>query len=229
MNRMLPYIRVVITLLVVMVIIMTSIRLLLTPLFLEVEYRLPGFPSDQYGFNLEDRLKWSKISVDYLIKNVDNSYLENFSLSESTPLYNEREISHMLDVKILVGQMLICWYAILVILIGAGILAWRTGWLSDYWSAISNGGWWTIGLIVTILIGVAIGFNALFTGFHRIFFEGDTWLFAYSDTLIRLFPIRFWSDAFIFIGVISGLAALGSGLLGRKMNKINKDSSNPAN
>lgn len=222
MTRITPYMRTGITFLVPFLIIMTSIRLLLTPLFLEIEYHLPGFPSDPYGFTTEDRLKWSKISLNYLIKNVDPAYLENYSLDASTPLYNVREIGHMLDVKILIKQMLVVWYAILAIIIGAGFLAWPTGWLPEYWKAISRGGWWTIGLIVTILIGVAIGFNAIFTGFHRIFFEGDTWLFAYTDTLIRLFPIRFWSDAFIFIGVLSGIAALSFGLLGRKMNKTDK-------
>ena len=39
-------------------------------------------------------------------------------------------------------------------------------------------------------------------------------MFAYSDTLIRLFPIRFWEDAFLWAGVISvgGALALALGL-----------------
>jgi integral membrane protein (TIGR01906 family) len=200
---------------------MTAIRLLLTPVFLDIEYRLPGFPPDPYGFTMEDRLYWSKISVNYLL-NDDDQELENYSLDASTPLYNEREIKHMLDVKTLFKQMLVALNIILAILIAAGFLALRTGWLPKYCLAVSRGGWWTIGLIVTILIGVAIGFNAIFTGFHRIFFEGDTWLFAYTDTLIRLFPIRFWRDAFIFIGVISSIIATGLGFFGRKMNIITK-------
>ena len=38
--------------------------------------------------------------------------------------------------------------------------------------------------------------------FHRIFFEGDTWRFPSSDTLIRLYPDAFW------IGVGAWLAGL---------------------
>ena len=49
-----------ITLLVPLVLIMLGVRLLMTPLYLEVEYHMPGFPEDSYGFTLQDRLKWSK-------------------------------------------------------------------------------------------------------------------------------------------------------------------------
>ncbi len=51
-------------------------------------------------------------------------------------------------------------------------------------------------------------FWKFFTLFHQVFFEGDSWLFLYSDTLIRLFPIRFWQDAVLAAAVIS----LGGGL-----------------
>ena len=73
----------------------------------------------------------------------------------------------------------------------------------------------TVGLIV--VIGMVINpdvFWSFFAGFHSLFFEGDSWLFLYSDTLIRLFPIRFWQDAFLLAAVIalSGGVALALGL-----------------
>ena len=37
-----------------------GLRLLLTHAFPEIEYRMPGFPADDYGFTLQDRLHWSK-------------------------------------------------------------------------------------------------------------------------------------------------------------------------
>jgi integral membrane protein (TIGR01906 family) len=39
-----------------------------------------------------------------------------------------------------------------------------------------------------------LSWGEFFTTFHRLFFEGETWIFPYTDTLIRLFPIRFWMD-----------------------------------
>ena len=190
--------------------LMTSIRLLLTPLFVQMEYRMPGFPPDVYGFSLDDRLHWSRISVEYLLNNAGIEFLANERLPDGSPLYNERELSHMLDVKILVQQMITAWRILAAVLAGLCIWAWRGRWLRVFISGLGLGGRLTIGLIGLILLGVAVSFRALFTGFHLLFFEGDTWLFAYTDSLIRLFPMRFWQDAFIFMGVFT---LLGAGLL----------------
>jgi integral membrane protein (TIGR01906 family) len=68
-----------------------------------------------------------------------------------------------------------------------------------------------------------VSFSFVFVGFHLIFFEGDTWLFLYSDTLIRLFPTRFWRDVFIFVIAltlaVSGLTHLVSS---RQLMKVEK-------
>lgn len=73
----------------------------------------------------------------------------------------------------------------------------------------------TIGVIV--VVGIAINPNVFwnfFAWFHSLFFTGDSWLFLFSDTLIRLFPLRFWQDAFLFAAIIAlgGGVALGLGL-----------------
>ena len=75
--------------------------------------------------------------------------------------------------------------------------------MNKYWKAIATGGWLTLGLIGLILAGTLINFDELFTQFHHLFFTGDTWLFYANDTLIRLYPLKLWSDAFIFMGVVT--------------------------
>jgi len=82
---------------------------------------------------------------------------------------------------------------------------------------VARGGWLTAGLLGMILLLSIVSFQALFTNFHLVFFEGDSWLFYYSDTLIRLFPIRLWQDVFIVFGV-STLA--GGILLGWLLPKL---------
>ena len=70
-------------------------------------------------------------------------------------------------------------------------------------------------LFLSLLLALAgfasISFWQFFSWFHSLFFNGDSWLFEYSDTLIRLFPIRFWQDAIIFIVGASILLGLGLG------------------
>ena len=198
------------------VLIMFSIRVLFTPLFLVVEYNMPGFPSDPYGFSKEERLKWGSLSIQYLFNNEDPEFLENLRFEDGTSIYNEREVSHMVDVKILLQQTLRLFYLFLIVYLVIIIWAKIKNQLFWVWDASSKGGWLTLGLIGAILAAVVISFDALFTAFHKEFFVGDTWLFYFSDTLIRLFPMRLWQDAFIFMGIITVAVALFFAIYGNK-------------
>lgn len=206
-----------ITLLTPVFLLGLGLRILLTPLFYNVEYRLPWFPPDTYGFTKEDRLHWAPYAVDYLLNNEDISYLGDLTFADSSPLYNQRELSHMQDVKVVTKGALRVWYVVVASMIGLGIWAWLGKWDQAYRQGLMRGGWLMIGLVVIIGLFGAIAFWQLFTLFHSLFFEGDSWLFLYSDTLIRLFPIRFWQDAFLWAGVISvgGALALALGLKAR--------------
>jgi len=191
-----------------------GLRILLTPLFYNIEYRMPYFPPDLYGFSQEDRLHWAPYAVDYLINNADISYLGDLTFEDGSPLYNQRELSHMHDVKIVTKGALRVWYVAVALLIGLGAWAWFGKWWQAYRQGLRRGGWLMIGLVVVIGLFGAIAFWQLFALFHTLFFEGDTWLFEFSDTLIRLFPMQFWQDAFLWAGVIAvgGALALAFGL-----------------
>ncbi len=88
-----------VAILVPLALIGLGLRVLLTPLFLQIEYNMPYFPPDEYGFTKEDRLKWAPYALDYLVNSADISYLGDLKFDDGTPLYNERELSHMEDVK----------------------------------------------------------------------------------------------------------------------------------
>ncbi len=192
-----------------------ALRILLTPLYYTIEYNMPYFPADEYGFTKADRMEWAPYAVEYLVNSADISYLGDLKFEDGAPLYGERELSHMEDVKSVVQGSLAIWYIALAILLVLVVLAWNGDWLPEYLAGLHRGGWWMIGLAVTLgfIAGTGILLNpdifwAFFSWFHSIFFEGDSWLFYYSDTLIRLFPIRFWQDAVLAAAVI----AFGGGL-----------------
>jgi integral membrane protein (TIGR01906 family) len=204
-----------VALLVPIALIGIGLRLLLSPLFLQLEYNMPYFPPDEYGFTKEDRLRWAPYALNYLLNNADISYLGDLKFDDGTPLYNERELSHMDDVKRVTQGVLRVWYVSLALLLVLGLWAWFGGWWQAYRFGLMRGGWLMIGLAVTVglivVVGIAINPNVFwnfFAGFHSLFFEGDSWIFRYSDTLIRLFPIRFWQDTFLLAAVI----ALGGGI-----------------
>ena len=222
-----------VSLLVPVVLVLISVRILISPLFLQIEYNTPGFPSDPYGFTKEDRLHWSRIAVQYLINSADISFLGDLRFPERqsappqscqfmddcTRVYNARELKHMVDVKNVVKSAIWVLYISLGVIAGLGVWAYFAGWLADYRRGLSRGGWITVGFIAAILLFVAIAFGVIFVLFHNIFFDSGTWTFFYSDTLIRLFPERFWRDTFIAIGILAGGSGLAMGLLLKEKKK----------
>ncbi len=213
---------ILIAIIVPLLLMMTSIRILLNPFFLDYEYNLPNFPADEFGFTKADRLHWGKLSLAYLTNSAGPEFLAELKFDDGQPIYNERELSHMLDVKNLVQLMMKIILPMAAFLVIAWIFAWRLGWKSEFWKAISLGGWLTLGMIGLILVGTLINFDALFTGFHHLFFTGSTWLFYTDDTLIRLFPEKLWSDAFTFMGVFTLATGVICTFLGARLAHKNK-------
>src|SRR5512134_2191788 len=127
-----------------------GLRLLLSPLILQIEYNMPYFPPDEFGFTKADRLKWAPYALDYLTNNEDISYLGDLKFQDGSPLYNERELSHMDDVKLVTQGALRVWYATLAVLLLLGLWAWFGGWWSEYQLGLMRGGWFMVGLAVTI-------------------------------------------------------------------------------
>jgi integral membrane protein (TIGR01906 family) len=204
-----------VSLLVPLVLLGTAVRILLSPIYYTVEYNMPYFPPDDYGMTQAERLQWAPYAVNYLVNSADISYLGDLKFEDGSPLFNERELSHMHDVKNVVQGALRTWYISLAILLTLALFAYRFEWTDNFLDGLRRGGWWMIGLAVAIasVVGVGILINPdvfweFFALFHSLFFTGDSWLFYFSDTLIRLFPIRFWEDAFL----AAALIALGGGL-----------------
>ncbi|HET7009198.1 MAG TPA: DUF1461 domain-containing protein, partial [Anaerolineales bacterium] len=68
----------------------------------------------------------------------------------------------------------------------------------------------TLIAIGAVTVALVVGFGVFFVAFHRVFFVGDSWLFLYTDTLIRLFPVQFWQQFFF---VLAGLSLIEAAVL----------------
>lgn len=199
-----------------------AILLLLSPVFINLEYRRAGFPEDTYGFSTEERLDYGNQTRRYLVTNMTLDGLRELQFENGDPLYQERELTHLEDVKVVIQGLLRVFYAALAVCVIGLVISRGDQSQNDYLQAIFRGGRLTAFSLLTVLFFTLISFRALFTFFHRIFFEGDSWLFNYSDTLIRLFPIRFWQDVFLVFGV---LTLLGGGILGWGITALRRSSS----
>lgn len=210
------------SILVPVAIVLTAVRLVMTPALLYFEYNTPGFPPDPFGFTKEDRLYWSQVALDYLLNPEGIEFLENLRFEDGSPVYNARELRHMVDVKNTVRGVFYVWYISIGVLVIFGAWSWHSGWWEEYRSGLSRGGWLTILLIGTIILFVVVSFGVLFVAFHNVFFQPGTWTFFWNDTLIRLFPERFWRDIFLIVGGLSlaGGVALAIGLRPPKKPQI---------
>lgn len=200
------------TLLVPAALLFLALRLLASDFFLELEYNLPHFPPDPYGFTTAERLEYSRLCLRYLTTSADIHLLAEATFPDGSPLFNARELRHMEDVKAVFVPAVNLGFGLTLVLFGLLLVAQRRPWRADVIAGVRRGGWLTAGLAAAVGLFAAVGFWEFFTVFHRLFFTGDSWQFPYSDTLIRLFPIRFWQDAFLFAGVITIGGGLALGL-----------------
>ncbi len=222
-NKLQTLIPVIVAVLTPLFVIIFSVRLVTTPLMARIQYNLPGFPDDRYGFTKEERLDYSRPSILYLTNNAGIDYLADLTFEDGMPIFNERELSHMLDVKNLFTAIFNIWYGVTLVL--GALLIWcnQTGKWLQFRTALKTGGITTIGTLIVFGVLTVIDFEWLFTEFHHIFFEGETWLFKTSDTLIRLFPFAFWLNAMI---LILALILIFSALLIWQGNKAKKQANN---
>jgi integral membrane protein (TIGR01906 family) len=194
------------------VLVVLPIRVLMHPRWVYFEYNRPGFPPDDFGLGWPARTQLAITGIDSIIGPRGVVVLQEARLPDGSPAFNEREISHMQDVRTVTANL----YVVQVVLFAAAVIALAAlarGEPRAASSALLRGSVLTIALLVVLVILVLTGFDTFFTTFHRIFFRGDTWLFSYTDTLIRLYPVQFWFDAATAIGVMSIAEAIVLGVL----------------
>lgn len=185
--------------------VVTSIRIVANPWFIGFEYSRSDFPVDPYGLTIQQR---SPLALDGLYSVVPEGagliLLEQAKLPDSRPAFNQREISHMQDVRVLMGRVfpaaLLGGIALVML---AFVLRRNPHWKDAVPTGLRNGAILTLLLLAGLIAYILINFDAFFLQFHQLFFAGDSFLFRFDDTLIRLYPEQLWSDASILIGVMT--------------------------
>jgi len=204
------------------VLILAAVRLVLVsaPFLVSMEYNRPAFPEDPFGFSADERIYWSMVDIEYLLDSrLAIEYFDDFHLGNGDPMHNQRELSHMDDVKRLSEGFWLAGRILIVYLIISSALLWNLDSPSEVGRLLRHGARATWILMAVVLLAVLIGFGPFFVGFHRIFFEGDTWLFKYSDTFIRLYPEMFWQDVFILLAAGTAFLAGVFELTGWKLRE----------
>ena len=195
--------------------VLTAARVMISEWYPRYEYAKPDFPPDPYGFTQAQRLELALASIDYLHRPEppEQAFVLLAALrlpGTEEPLFDQYELSHMIDVKRLTDAL---WLVHLitgtVVIAGLIALLARPATRRDGYDALCVGGLLTSGLLLALVLFVLLSWRTFFVTFHDLFFPPGTWTFDYSNSLIRLFPDKFWFDA----GTILTVSALVAGLI----------------
>ncbi|MFT7585096.1 MAG: integral membrane protein (TIGR01906 family) [Cellvibrionaceae bacterium] len=177
-------------------------------------FEYPRIAPDAYGWSAEERLALGNATLDYIQRPEPAEeviyLLKDMRLPEdqATPVYNESEIGHMIDVKILfdgIGRVL----RGLMVIVPVGLASLFFINKTEFYETVYKGGWATVILLASIAIFILVGWTVFFTLFHELLFPPGTWTFYYTDSLIRLFPEKFWFD----VGAIISIGTLLEGVI----------------
>jgi integral membrane protein (TIGR01906 family) len=182
--------------------VLTVTRLMFTGWFPRWEYARPGFPSDPFGFTAEQRMEYAVASIGFLNSPQPPeqavTILAALRLPDSNqPLFAPNELSHMVDVKRLTDRIWSVWLiSVVIVVIGSIVLLARRATRRLAYLAFRDGGALTAGLLAALFVFILLSWRSFFILFHDIFFPPGTWTFEWENSLIRIFPDKFWFDAF---------------------------------
>lgn len=222
-KRTIQILKTLFILLIPILILTTALRLLATDQYLAFEYGKATFPRDPFGFTYRQRFILASTNIHYVRAHLPNDELSKQTL-DGIPVYNTREVSHMADVRTVFKAVLFTGKIIFLVLLLIALGLWQEGEQRVLGSAIQWGGLLTSTFIITIGLLAIFSWQAWFNTFHLFFFEPGSWLFSYSDTLIRLFPVEFWIDATLTISALGLIGGLITALVGWKWQMaLNRD------
>jgi integral membrane protein (TIGR01906 family) len=218
-SRLTQILKLLTVVLITIFIVGGPVQLLATDTYLAFEYGKASFPPDPFGYTQQQRFILASTNIHYVRAHLPGDELSKQFLN-GLPVYNSREVSHMMDVQAVFQSVLRVWQAAFILLILLSFFLWEKGERRALSSAIQSGGLVTSGIILSIALLAIFGWQYWFNMFHLFFFKPSSWLFSYSDTLIRLFPVKFWFEGTLTISVLSLIGGLLFALVGWRGKRI---------
>jgi integral membrane protein (TIGR01906 family) len=165
-----------------------------------------------------------KSDVKQLTENVYDYFkykrdFETFELKGNIKFFNETEISHLNDVRILLKKLLAVFYISIALFTLLTILLVEKN-LKRFLKNISLSALISSAFLISLFILLYFfgnNFWALFEKFHYIFFPQGNWAFPEGSLIITIFPFGFFSDFFyklITVALVISVVLLAGAIAG---------------
>lgn len=125
------------------------------------------------------------------------------------PVLNEREQSHMRDVRgVFIGFFGVALGLTVAAVAIAAVRRRDPDGAVASWRAVRNGAVGLIAGLVVVGAGALVAFDALFEIFHQLFFAGGSYTFdPGTERLVQLFPFQFWQETSVAVGIVAAVFA----------------------
>ena len=168
----------------------------------------------EYGFNKYEVSAATGMDNEELLSVADQmvTYFNSDEESLDIDLFNQRELTHLKDVKGLIQlayrlQLASLAYIVVYIVINFVL---RRG---AFWRGLARRLIWgsgaTIALLAVLGLWAVIAFDSLFLLFHLVSFSNELWQLSPGDKLLLIFPQGFFNDAALFVAA----AAIGEAII----------------
>ena len=142
-------------------------------------------------------------------------------------LFNSKEIQHMIDVKNLILNIklfnYLLWFTALILLLIKISLS-KEKKLISLLSITRSYFIYSVAILISTLILIALSFRWIFYFFHIISFDNNLWILdPRTDYLIKIFEEVFFMDAAIFIGFLTLFSSI---IIFLSVNTISKFTKN---
>jgi len=172
------------------------IKMAFTHWFVEFEYLRRDLPPDPYGLDTETRLRLAILGLEAVLSDEGMRRFKEARLPDGRKAFTDREIKHMEDVKRVLSIFNGLFYISLGIWIAGIVIKRNLRWIGTLLISTTS-----LTLLIA-LFSLAISlydYNLAFEVFHNYVFDPYSWRFSYSDTLLRVYPMRFWFEATFFV------------------------------
>jgi integral membrane protein (TIGR01906 family) len=192
------------------ILVVNAFRVLATGTFVRFELGRDDFPADAYGLTTDQRQALALAGLRSIQPGSEGiALLERARLPNGTRAFGLRELTHMRDVRRLFGIALRAQLIALVVIGALGLGLARTRLRAVVPLGLLAGALGTLAIAALAVPAILLGFDGFFVRFHEVFFSGSSWRFNNADTLIRIYPERFWQD----VSRLAAAIAVGQALV----------------